>query len=266
MDAYSARVLQRDIAALARNETVKAANLRAYIALADHPLAKPVALNHPFCQFSLPRRKSFSWRGIRGRVVHTMRQMTAVSHRTFDSDMDRARFFLNAFCAVTGQSRGRFGLVTNARAKVSVDASELVGALIYNAEYSYDSGTGEMKALGTACDARTGLGFNMHDSFAGMKPVEVLLKLGVKHADKVVSGDVDFSVVRSFTGVLGANFADGEGFYVECLPVDGATIFRGMYPDALLKAKSIIQNLHLRLSSSAKEIAFPSRVEKGRSS
>jgi len=39
-DAYSARILRRDIAALARGEKLKQANLRAYTALAEHPLAK----------------------------------------------------------------------------------------------------------------------------------------------------------------------------------------------------------------------------------
>jgi len=188
-----------------------------------------------------------------------MRLMVAVSHRTFESDMDRVRFFLDAFCAVSGQSRGRFGLVTNARAKVNVDASNLIGALIYNAEYSYDSATGEIKALDNAANAKTGVGFNMHDSFAGKAPEEVLSEMGVKHIDKVIQGDVDFSVVRSFTGVFGANFADGEGFYIECLPVVGATIFRGMYPDALLKAKSMVRALQQRLIHTGKEVTFPPR-------
>merc|ERR1712032_690269 len=137
-------------------------------------------------------------------------------------------------------------MVTNARAKVDVDASSLVGALLYHAEYSFDSATGEIKALGNACDARSGLGFNMHSAFAEMSLAEVLSDIGVRHADKVAHGDADSSVVKSFTGVLGANFADGNGFYVECLPVVGATIFRGMYPDVLLKAKSMVRALQQR--------------------
>lgn len=258
MDAYSGRILERDIQALARGEQLKRTNLRTYLVLADNPLAKPTVKEHPFPPFSLPKRRSYGWRAMRGKVIHTMRLMVAVTHRSFDTDMDRARYFLNAFAAVSGQSRGRFGMVTNARARVSVDASNVVGALIYNADYSYDSGTGEIKALDHARDARTGLGFNMHDSFAGMQPVEVLARIGVKNPEKAAQGDVDASVVRSFTGVLGANFADGEGFYVECLPVAGATIFRGMYPDALLKAKTLIQSLQQRLAS-GKDISFPPR-------
>merc|ERR1711976_1153539 len=99
-------------------------------------------------------------------VVHTMRVMVAVSYHDFKSDMDRARFFLDAFCASTGQPQGTFGLVTNARARANVDASSLVGALIYNLAYSYDATTGEMASLGTACDALSGLTLNLHDTFA----------------------------------------------------------------------------------------------------
>eukprot|EP00443_Scrippsiella_acuminata_P114378 CAMPEP_0115751672 /NCGR_PEP_ID=MMETSP0272-20121206/95389_1 /TAXON_ID=71861 /ORGANISM="Scrippsiella trochoidea, Strain CCMP3099" /LENGTH=218 /DNA_ID=CAMNT_0003196883 /DNA_START=74 /DNA_END=728 /DNA_ORIENTATION=+ len=150
-DAYSARILRRDIAALARGEKLKQANLR-------------LAAQKEQLRLASFSRKGCPHNAFDGRRIPS----------TFESDMDRVRFFLDAFCAVSGQSRGRFGLVTNARAKVNVDASNLIGALIYNAEYSYDSATGEIKALDNAANAKTGVGFNMHDSFAGKAPEEVL--------------------------------------------------------------------------------------------
>jgi len=80
-----------------------------------------------------------------------------------------------------------------------------------------------------------------------MTAEEVLPKIGVKYADKVVEGNTEYSIMRSLTGVLGANFADGQGLYIECLPVEGATIFRALYPDTVLNAKSIVRDLHKRL-------------------
>mmetsp|Transcript_172704 Transcript_172704/g.553539 ORF Transcript_172704/g.553539 Transcript_172704/m.553539 type:complete len:1016 (-) Transcript_172704:503-3550(-) len=250
MDGFSEGILRRSIAKLAREKVLEPTNLRVYDALANHPLAMPVMKVHTFDKFSLPRRQACSLRHIRGKVVHTARMMAAVSFHAFDSDMDRAHFFLDAFCKVTGQTKGRFGLVTNARARVDVDASDIVGALIYNVEYSYDSSAGKLECLGNACDAKSGLAFNMHNQYADMTPEGLVEVLGFKHPTKVAAGDVDASVVQSVVGAMGANFVAGDGLYAECLPVVGATVFFAIYPDTNFKAQSIIRSLHQRLCDS----------------
>mmetsp|Transcript_43656 Transcript_43656/g.109587 ORF Transcript_43656/g.109587 Transcript_43656/m.109587 type:complete len:109 (+) Transcript_43656:2-328(+) len=107
-----------------------------------------------------------------------------------------------------------------------------------------------MTSLGTARDALSGLTFNLHDTFAGMSVDEVLSKLGVKDADKVAQGNTDYSIRRCCTGAFGANFADAHGLLVECMPVAGATIFRGLYPDTEFNFKGIVRDLHQRLCSS----------------
>jgi len=248
-DAYSGKVIARDIAAWAGGAVIQTANVHAYSTLSEHPLARPVVDEHGFKPFVLPARRPYGIRALRGKVIHTMRTMVAVARRDFDSDMERLRFFLDAFCASTGQPQGTFGLVTNSRARANVDTSNLVGALIYNSEYSYDCATREIKSLGTARDGKSGLALNLHDTFAGMFVEDALPKLGVKNADQVAQGSARHSIVRCCTGACGANFAAGEGFYIECLPVVGATIFRGLYPDTLLNAKSIVWDLHQRLGN-----------------
>merc|ERR1712066_998937 len=65
MDSYSDHVIRRDIEALARGEVLRPANLRAYTALAEDPLAQPTLNEHAFKPFSLPERRSYGIRALR---------------------------------------------------------------------------------------------------------------------------------------------------------------------------------------------------------
>jgi hypothetical protein len=175
--------------------------------------------------------------------------MAAISRRPFAEDVDRALFFLDTFCAVTGQLRGRLGLLTNARTQVDRDVSDLIGALLFHVEYSYDSTTGTLESLGHATDAASGMGINVHSAYRDFEATEVLSKLGFAQSDRVCAGDPASSTKTILSGALGANFLAGEGLYVECFSVADATIFLTIYPDAVFDGREVIRHLHRGLSA-----------------
>jgi hypothetical protein len=250
-DANSDDIVKRDIRALVRGESLRPADLSAYDAFARHPLSKSVHQDRitDIDRFSLARRACCDVTSFRGRVAHSFRMMAAVSHRPFAHDLDKARFILDALCAVTGQLRGRFGLLKNARGQVDKDASNLLGALLFNVEYVYDSTTGELESLGHATDGMSGVCVNLHDVYRDFSSVEILGKLGFSNCERIVAGDVECSIPQRFSGACGVNFAEGEGLYIECLTVADGTIFLATYPDALYEALDVVQGLHRHLTA-----------------
>jgi len=250
-DGHSDDVVKRDINALVRGETLRQADLTGYHVCAMHPLAKPAL--QPVCSgvgdmFSLPRRAGCDFGPFRSKVFHSVCMMAAVSRRPFAQDVDRARFFLDAFCATTGQMRGRLGLLTNARTQVNRDLSNLIGALLFHVEYSYDSTTGTLESLGRATDAASGLGINVHGAYGNLTAPELLSKYGFEHSERICAGDPTCSMKTIPSGAFGANFGAGEGFYVECFSVADATVFLTIYPDALFDGMEVTRELHRRLS------------------
>jgi len=103
-DAHSDDIVKRDIKALARGESLQPANLSAYAACSQHSLAKPTPLaqiSGRWCdepKFRLPHKACCKVKRISGLLVHTVCMSVAVSQRVFDSDVDKARFFLDGFC------------------------------------------------------------------------------------------------------------------------------------------------------------------------
>jgi acyl-CoA synthetase (AMP-forming)/AMP-acid ligase II len=249
MDTHSEQLIKRDILALLRGESLVDADLSLYHVVAQHSAAKPRTTPHPFNTFSLPRTASCSVMNISGSVAHTVTSMVAVSRRPFTQGLDKVRFFLDAFCEVTGQLKGRCGLVTNARTHVDRDASNLMGALLYNLEYSYDSTSGELLALGCSLsDGEPSLAINMHPEEDDA--MSIISRMGFKDPEKALAGVTENCIKQNFVGACGVNFAKGTHLYVECLEVSDATLFTAIYSDALFDGLETMRALHERLSDS----------------
>merc|ERR1712110_62347 len=126
------------------------------------------------------------------------------------------------------------------------DASNLMGALLYNLEYSYDSTSGELLALGCSLsDGEPSLAINMHPEED--TAMSIIGRMGFKDAEQAVAGVTESCIKQNFSGAFGVDFAKGAHLYVECLEVSDATLFTAIYSDALFDGLETMRALHGRL-------------------
>lgn len=254
MDAYSEYLIERDVCALALGETLAEANLAGYKAIADNPIAKvEPETQHSVPTFSLRQRVSCSLMPMVEHVRHSAGMFVAVSYQPFKSDMERLTYFLDSWCECTGQLQGRFGLVTNARTKVDEDTSNLIGALLYNLEFTYDSTDGKLTPLQASMgDSQPGMVINMYPT--PDTAADIVNRMAFPDPKRVISGDPEACLNDSlFSGAFGTDFADGKHLYVECLSTGNGTegtFFLGIYPNKWFDGNEEIRALQRKLSRS----------------
>jgi len=243
MDDHSELILRRDISALAHGEHVQSPDLNMYTRIAQHRLRAVASTPHAYAPFLLPRSRERR----RDKVAHSIVMFAAVSRHTIERDMDRLRWLLDSWCSVTLQEKGRFGLLTNARSKVDEDATNLIGALFYMLEWSYNSTTRELLPLNCGFDEEApGVIIN---TYSTSKTAEELLgEMGFDSPNKVVAGSTKHAIKTELSGALGVNFSDGAQVDVECVACADATVTIGMFNTSQYDALHEVQSLQRRWS------------------
>jgi hypothetical protein len=248
-DNFSKDIIRWDIAAVIRGDTLPLADLSLYKRIARHPIAALPIQSPPYEPFTLRACRTFI--SSLGNVIPCVTMFAAVAQQNFPNDMARVRMFLDSFCQVTRQREGRFGLVTNARARLDEDASRLIGALLYNLEYTYDSATRKLMPCNCSQDiTKPGLIINMRT--ADEDAESIIAMLGFESPQQVVDGIAHASIKRMLAGAFGTNFADGKQVYMECIIAHNATVYVGIVPNTIYDARDQVQSLQ-RLLSSCKE-------------
>jgi hypothetical protein len=247
MDVYSEYVIERDICALARGETLLGSNLATYISISRNPLATARIEAHKFTTFSLTPQATCSVMPLVGKVAHSVGMFAAVTREPFGSDIDRLTYFLDAWCECTGQMQGRFGIVTNARTKMDEDASNLIGALLYILEFAYDSTNGQLTPLnGSMDDNQLGMVINMYPT--PEKAESIISCMGFADPAAVVAGETEASIQEVMSGALGTDFADVKHLYTEVLSTVDGTCFSGIYPHRWFDGRDEICALQQKLA------------------
>jgi len=244
MGDYSEAILRRDIHSLIRGQAVAQPDLSMYTRIARNPVRAIPTTPHPYVPFmltpNLHRRRS---------LTYSITMFAAVSKTIIRNDTDRLRDLMGSWCGVINQERGRFGVVTNARAKLDEDASSLIGALLYTLEYSYDAQARILTPLNCGVDEDApGLVINTFST--ERKAADVLLQYSFTNADEIISGSTPMPIKEEFAGMMGVKFSEGAPLLIECVAAADFTVYVGMYNSAMYDALEQVRALQLCLAYS----------------